>query len=196
VISHVCSPFLPDEEADSVVNSPTFLEKVLHLLCQTAQTLDATTSTVPTQLNQHHAMSITEVNVGQLRIRYLVDGSKGESLGMFELTVPPGSNVPPPHSHTDNEEVVFVLEGTLRYMVGAESRDLTPGQTMRTPKGSVHGFSNPFGSVARALITLAPDIGPKYFEDVASVVNAGGPPDRAALVAVMSRYGLVPAAPH
>ena len=114
---------------------------------------------------------------------------------MFELTVPPGSNVPPAHSHTNNEEIVYVLEGTLRYSVGTDTRDLTPGQSMRTPRGAVHGFSNPFGNAARALITLAPDIGPKYFEDVASVVNAGGPPDKAALVAVMSRYGLVPAAP-
>ena len=78
-------------------------------------------------------MSTTQVNVGQLRIRYLVDGSQSASLGMFELTVPPGSNVPPPHSHTNNEEIVFILEGTLRYAVGSESRDLTPGQTMRTP---------------------------------------------------------------
>ena len=141
-------------------------------------------------------MNTTEINVGQLRIRYLVDGSQTESLGMFELTVPPGSNVPPPHSHTNNEEVVFVLEGTLRYTVDAETRDLTPGQTMRTPRGSVHGFSNPFGSVARALITMAPDVGAKYFQDVAAVVSAGGPPDKAALVAVMSRYGLVPANPR
>ena len=140
-------------------------------------------------------MSITEINVGQLRIRYLIDGSQSASMGMFELTVPPGSNVPPPHSHTDNEEIVYVLEGKLRYSVDADTRDLRPGQSMRTPKGSVHGFSNPFGSVARALITLAPDIGPGYFEDIASVVNAGGPPDKAALVAVMNRYGLVPAAP-
>ena len=141
-------------------------------------------------------MSKTEINIGQLRIRYLIDGSKSTSLGMFELTIPPGSNVPPPHSHTNNEEIVYVLEGTLRYTVGTDTRDLTPGQTMQTPKGSVHGFSNPFGGVARALITLAPDIGPKYFEEVASVINAGGPPDKAALVAVMSRYGLVPAAPR
>ncbi len=141
-------------------------------------------------------MSTTEISVGQLRIRYLIDGTQSASLGLFELTVPPGSNVPPPHSHTDNEEIVYVLEGTLRYSVGNDTRDLSPGQTMRTPKGSVHGFSNPFGSVARALITLAPDIGPKYFEDVASVVNAGGPPDKAAIVAVMSRHGLVPAAPR
>lgn len=114
---------------------------------------------------------------------------------MFELTVPPGSNVPPPHGHADNEEIVYVLEGRLRYTVGADTRDLEPGQTMRTPRGSVHGFSNPFGSVARALITLAPDIGPKYFEEIASVIDAGSPPDKAALVAVMRRHGLVPAAP-
>ncbi|MGB6100674.1 MAG: cupin domain-containing protein [Comamonas sp.] len=140
-------------------------------------------------------MSTAEIHVGHLRIRYLVDGSPNATLGMFELTVPPGSNVPPPHSHTNNEEIVYVLEGTLRYSVDGDTRDLTPGQTMRTPKGSVHGFSNPFGGVARALIILAPDIGPKYFEDVASVIHAGGPPDKAALVAVMGRYGLVPAAP-
>ena len=140
-------------------------------------------------------MNTTEINVGQLRIRYLIDGSHSASPGMFELTVPPGSNVPPPHSHTNNEEIVYVLEGRLRYSVGSDIRDLGPGQTMRTPKGSVHGFSNPFEGVARALITMAPDIGPKYFEDVAFVINTGGPPDRGALEAVMSRYGLVPGVP-
>jgi uncharacterized cupin superfamily protein len=34
-------------------------------------------------------------------------------MGIFELTVPPASNVPPPHSHSNNEEIVYVLEGTL-----------------------------------------------------------------------------------
>ena len=136
-------------------------------------------------------MNATEITVGQLRIRYLIDGSQTAGLGMFEVTIPPGSNVPPPHSHTHNEEIVYVLEGRLRYSVGSDTRDLGPGETMRTPRGAVHGFSNPFEVVARALITMAPDIGPKYFEDVASVVNAGGPPDKGALVAVMSRYGLV-----
>ena len=140
-------------------------------------------------------MSATEIKVGQLGINYLVDGSNTGNIGMFELTVPPSSNVPPPHSHSDNEECVYVLEGTLRYTVGAETRDLTPGQSMATPKGVVHGFSNPFAEVAKAMIVLSPDIGAQYFTDVAAVVNAGGPPDKAALVSVMSRYGLVPAAP-
>ncbi len=140
-------------------------------------------------------MSAVEINVGQLGIRYLIDGSETASLGMFELTIPPASNVPPPHSHSNNEEIVYVLEGTLRYTAGSETRDLTPGQSMHTPRGTVHAFSNPHGSVARALIVLSPDIGANFFKDVAAVVDAGGPPDKGALVAVMGRYGLVPSAP-
>ena len=141
-------------------------------------------------------MSTNETTVGQLGIRYLIDGAATETMGVFELTVPPGSNVPPPHSHSNNEEIVYVLEGTLLYNVGPESRDLTPGQTMHTPKGVVHGFSNPFDAPVRALIVLSPDIGLQYFKDVAAVVNKGGPPDKAALISVMGRYGLVPAAPR
>ncbi len=141
-------------------------------------------------------MSAIDIKVGQLQIRYVIDGSQTASMGMFELTVPPGSNVPPPHSHSNIEEIVHVLEGTLRYTVGAQTRDLTPGQAMHTPSGIVHGFSNPFGGVARALIIMSPDIGAQYFRDVAAVANAGGPPDKAALVAVMGRYGLVPGPPQ
>jgi quercetin dioxygenase-like cupin family protein len=139
-------------------------------------------------------MGASEIRVGQLRINYIVDGSQTASLGMFELTVPSGSNVPPPHSHSDNEECVYVLDGTLRYSVGSETRDLKPGQTMSTPKGVVHAFSNPFTEPARALIVMAPDIGAQYFRDVAAVIDADGPPDKAALLSVMSKYRLVPAA--
>jgi len=135
------------------------------------------------------------IRVGQLSIRYLLDGARTGTMGMFELSVPPGSNVPPPHSHSNNEEFVYVLEGTLRYRVGDTTRDLRPGDSMLTPKGTVHGFSNPFSALARALIVLSPDIGAQYFLDVGSVVNTGAPPDKAALVSVMARYGLVPAAP-
>jgi len=141
-------------------------------------------------------MSNTEIKVGQLGISYIVDGSQTSSIGMFELSVPPSSNVPPPHSHSNNEECVYVLAGTLRYSVGAESRDLTVGQTMSTPRGAVHAFSNPFAETARALIVMSPDVGAQYFRDVAAVVNAGGPPDKAALASVMSKYGLVPAVPQ
>ena len=133
------------------------------------------------------------IRIGQLSVRYLIDGAASGGLGVFELEVPPGSNVPPPHSHTANEESVYVLAGVLRYTVDAETRDLHPGEWMRTPRGAVHAFSNPHAAPARALIMLTPDIGAAYFRDVAAVVGAGGPPDRARLLEVMARYGLRPA---
>ena len=136
------------------------------------------------------------IKIGQLEVRYLIDGAAHAGMGIFELTVPAGSNVPPPHSHSNNEECVYVLAGTLRYSVDNITRDLRPGDWMHTPRGSVHGFSNPHKESARALIVLTPDIGAQYFRDVANVVNAGGPPDRTQLLAVMARYGLAPAPPR
>lgn len=135
------------------------------------------------------------IKLGKLEIKYLVDGSAHGGMGLFELIVPAGSNVPPPHSHTNNDECVYVIAGTLRYSVDGEMRDLQPGEWMFSPKGSVHRFANASAETARALIVQTPDIGAQYFRDVSEVINAGGAPDRAMLMAVMSRYGLVPAAP-
>jgi len=130
-----------------------------------------------------------------MEIRYLVDGAQKGALGLFEMKVPAGAHVPPPHSHTNNEECIYVLEGVLRYTVDGETRDLKPGEWMSTPRGSVHHFSNPGSETARTLVMMTPDIGEQYFLDVAALVGAGGPPDRPKLMAVMARYGLVPAAP-
>jgi quercetin dioxygenase-like cupin family protein len=136
------------------------------------------------------------LNFGQLEIRYLIDGTvTGAGMGMFELTVQPGARVPPAHSHSNNEEIVYVLEGMLRYTVDDETRDLKPGERMYTPRGSVHAFSNPHDKTARALIILTPDIGAQYFRDVAEAVNAPGGPNPAKMVEVMTRYGLVLARP-
>lgn len=125
-----------------------------------------------------------------------MESSDGACLmGCFEMRVPPGSNVPPPHSHKASEELVDVLEGTLRYTVGSEMRDLRPGKARATPRGVVHGFSNPHEHVARALEINTADIGPDYFHQVASIINAGGTPDRAAFLATMRCHGLEPAMP-
>ena len=136
------------------------------------------------------------IRIGGLEIRYLVDGVvSGTATGMFELTIGPGARVPPAHSHSGNEEIVYVLEGKLRYSVGEETRDLGPGDRMHTPRGVVHAFSNPHGETARALIMLTPDIGAQYFRDIAEAAGAPGGPNPARMADIMTRYGLVLAKP-
>ena len=136
------------------------------------------------------------LKIGGLEIKYLIDGTvTGAGMGVFELTVPPGARVPPPHSHSKNEEVVYVIEGVLRYSVDDETRDLKAGERMYTPRGSVHAFSNPHDATARALIMLTPDIGLRYFREVAEAAQGPGGPNPAKMVEVMTRHGLVLASP-
>lgn len=141
-------------------------------------------------------MNTESIHLGAIQVRYLIDGSATGSLGVFELSVLPGARVPPAHSHQGNDECVYGLEGRLRYSVDGVVRDLSPGDWMFSPRGSVHHFSNPHDQPAKALVVITPDIGAQYFRDVAAVMDAGGPPDRDRLVAVMTRYGLVPALPQ
>jgi len=61
-----------------------------------------------------------------MEIRYVQEARHGCQIGCFELQVPPGSNVPPPHSHPASEELVYVLEGTLRYSVGVRRETCSP----------------------------------------------------------------------
>ncbi|OYU98441.1 MAG: cupin, partial [Burkholderiales bacterium PBB5] len=75
------------------------------------------------------------IAVGDVQIRYLVDGSANGKPGLFELTVPPGARVPPPHHHEGNDEYIVVTAGVLRYRVGAAVRDLQPGERMVSPRG-------------------------------------------------------------
>jgi quercetin dioxygenase-like cupin family protein len=156
---------------------------------------NAMSAPTPTPAPTSIQADVAPITVGTIEIRYLVDGSDAGHSGMFEMTLPPHSNVPPPHSHSNAEEVIYVLEGRIRYSVDGVQRDLGPGDSMFTPRGSVHGFGNPFDEPVRALTVLTPDIGAQYFRDVGTVVNAGGPPDKARLVEVMTRYGLKLAPP-
>jgi quercetin dioxygenase-like cupin family protein len=135
------------------------------------------------------------IRIGQMEIRYLLDGAARSHMGAFELTIAPEAKVPPPHSHSGNDEYIYVLEGTLRYSVDGDARDLKPGEGMFSPRGSVHAFSNPHGKPARALIVMSPDIGAQYFREAAALFAAGGPPDGAKLAALFSRYGLSVAKP-
>ena len=137
------------------------------------------------------------INVGALRVRFLVEGDASNgSVTLFECDVPAHCRMPAPHSHDAFEETIYGLQGVTAWTVNGEAIDLSPGDAMCIPRGSVHGFANQGPSDAKFLAVATPGVfGPAYFREIADVLSAEGPPDLAALAAVMRRHGLTPAAP-
>jgi quercetin dioxygenase-like cupin family protein len=137
-----------------------------------------------------------EIVVGELAIRFLLEGEQSAgSVAMFEFDVPAGSKVAAAHSHDGYEETIYGLEGTLVWTVEGEPTEVGPGEVLCIPRGAVHQFANSGDVDAKALAIVTPGIlGPDYFREVAAVLDAaGGPPDLAAIAAVMRRHGLTPA---
>jgi quercetin dioxygenase-like cupin family protein len=135
-----------------------------------------------------------EVRIGLLRLKFLIDDADNDGKAtMFEMTVPEQAKVPAAHYHRDFEELWYGLGGTLTVTVDGVAHRLQSGDALFVPRGAVHRFDNLDAGDARALISLTPALaGKKYFEEVAAVVNAGGPPDMARVKAVMEKYGLIP----
>ena len=137
-----------------------------------------------------------EIKVGEMAIRFLLEGEQSDgSVAMFEFDVPAGSKVPAPHSHDGYEETIYGLEGALVWTLAGESHEVGPGEVLSIPRGAVHQFANVDESGAKALAIVTPGVlGPEYFRGVAAVLDAaaGGPPDLAAIAAVMRRHGLTP----
>lgn len=138
-----------------------------------------------------------EIRIGQLTIRFLLEGGlSGGSVAVFEFDVPAGAKVPIAHSHDGYEETIYGLEGVLTWTVDGRLSDVGPGEVLCIPRGAVHRFYNGHNADTKMLAIVSPGLlGPDYFREMAAVVNAatGGPPDPAALAAVMRRHGLTPA---
>src|SRR5215211_3191488 len=68
---------------------------------------------------------------------------------------------PPMHTHTREDETLYVLEGAITAYVGGEKIDVEAGSYAALPKDVPHGFTVRSEDV-RLLVTLAP-AGAEYF---------------------------------
>src|SRR5215510_3801905 len=138
-----------------------------------------------------------EIKVGDMAIRFLLDGEQsGGSVAIFEFDVPAGARIAAAHSHDGYDETIYGVEGTLTWTLEGNRTDVGPGEAFFIPRGAFHHFDNAGEVDARALAVVTPGIlGPAFFQEVAAVLDAvvDGPPDVAAIGAVMRRHGLTPA---
>jgi quercetin dioxygenase-like cupin family protein len=138
-----------------------------------------------------------EIRVAGMTIRFLVEGEQSAgSVAVFEFDVPAGARVAAAHSHDGYDETIYGLDGVLTWTIEGVATDVGPGEALFIPRGAVHHFDNSHDADARALGVVTPGIlGPGFFREAAAVLDAatGGPPDLAAIAAVMRRHGLTPA---
>lgn len=137
------------------------------------------------------------IRIGAIEIRFRLDATDtAGSFTLFELLVPSQARVPVPHLHEAFDEAVYGLEGITSWTVDSRRVELGPGDVLFIRRGSLHGFENSGTAAARSLNLITPGVlGPAYFQEIAQVVNAGGPPDMERLHAVMQRHGLRPTQP-
>ena len=60
------------------------------------------------------------------------------------------------HAHEGSDKVYYVLEGTGRFTVGDEEKDLPAGHVVLARAGEPHGVRNAFGEPLVLLVTMAP----------------------------------------
>lgn len=114
--------------------------------------------------------------------RRCVDSAKGASLS--EWNALPGFDTGL-HVHEQLEETWFVLSGELEFRVGDQT---FPGATVFVPPHVPHAFANRGETDARFLLTLSPLGHDRYFDELAGILHADGPPDPDAIAKLHRRY--------
>ena len=68
------------------------------------------------------------------------------------------------HKHPRQEEVIYVISGSVEQWLEKERRTLTAGDSIFIPADTVHASFNVSGADARLLAILGPCVGPEGYE--------------------------------
>lgn len=92
---------------------------------------------------------------------------RGEQTGgrllALENVVAPGEG-PPEHTHANEDETWYVLEGTLRFKLDGELSVAAAGSYVYVPRGVRHCFQNIGDAPARILLNFTPAGMEKFFD--------------------------------
>ena len=94
---------------------------------------------------------------GAMSSVFLADGEEtGDRYSVSIWWVDAGRPGPGPHSHEANEELFYVIEGTMTFLVGDQHVDAAAGTFLRIPARVTHDFENRTARRAGALNVFIP----------------------------------------
>jgi mannose-6-phosphate isomerase-like protein (cupin superfamily) len=96
-------------------------------------------------------------DVGSMQSVFKADGVEtGERYSVSEWWLDAGQAGPGPHSHEANEELYYVVEGTMSFLVDTEWIEAPRGSFLRVPAGTTHDFQNRSAGRAGVLNVFIP----------------------------------------
>jgi quercetin dioxygenase-like cupin family protein len=147
----------------------------------------STTLVVPSLLHRPSTAGATYWGPGDM-YRFLVTGEEtGGAYFAMEAHVPPGGG-PPPHIHANEDETLYVLEGTIDFRLGDRLVTAGPGDFVNIPRGRVHNFHNASAEVARLILTFTPAGIEHFFAETLERVADPSQPQPDNLADVSARY--------
>src|SRR5262245_16162353 len=113
-------------------------------------------------------------------------GSTGGQLTVFTLSLNGG---PPRHTHTHEDESIYLISGRLEVECDGEEFEATPGSFVFLPRERPHTFRSA-GGTARGLLIVTPGGLENYFDALHAATDTGRDPS--AVMTVMAEYGIRP----
>ncbi|MBI2999029.1 MAG: cupin domain-containing protein [Deltaproteobacteria bacterium] len=128
------------------------------------------------------------VNLGGLGVDFKVWGYQtGGRLAIVEHPIAPYRLVPP-HTHTMEDELSYVLQGRIGVRVGDEIAEAGAGTYIYKPCNVPHTFWNPGSEPARLLEIICPAGFENYFMEIAELFEKGGKPGGPEHETIAGRY--------
>jgi mannose-6-phosphate isomerase-like protein (cupin superfamily) len=92
------------------------------------------------------------------QLRWLVapDRLPAQHCSTCVIRVAPGDKVRPAHSHPNGDEVIFIVRGSGRVLVGTDVEPVRPGTVVVFPQGVVHMLHNSGDEEMQVVCFFAP----------------------------------------
>lgn len=88
--------------------------------------------------------------MGRISALFKADGAETKGYSISEWWLEPHTQGPGAHSH-DEDDVFFVIEGTMSILLGEQWHDAPVGSFVLVPGGTTHDFQNRSGARAGVL---------------------------------------------
>ncbi len=130
------------------------------------------------------------VHLLALGVRFMIDGERtAGAFSLVEHPLPPRALGSPLHTHRNEDEFSYVLEGQIGLQLGDETLLAKAGDLVFKPRGIPHAFWNAGDEPARLLEIISPAGFENYFRELAPLL-AAKKRDEAAIGQVVAKYDL------